>query len=274
MLLSMNHVLGWGSALLALAVGSWAEDARAQDAAPPAPAPAPQVVQVPGAAPTNAGSAVGQTGGEWGGLYNGRTLGHGGGLILAEAGWPGGTAGFMYGLIEALDLGVKATGMFAPTMETDNFNATFGLDLRAIGRISLVKTESFSLLARIEPGFKFLTFNDPLSMGPIVGVGIDAGIRVVAGGTIYLGLEVPMYFQVAPTNITIAGANFPVATFEQFPILPGAGFEYHFNDYLGIGARANAGPSIVITNGAGGTTGVNFAFIGTGYFVFRWDRVK
>ena len=254
-------------------------DAPPDPNAPPAPAPAPAttVVQVPGAAPTTAGSAVGQTGGEWGGLYNGRTLGHGGGMVFVEGGWPGGTAGVHYGIIDMLDLGLKASPMFAPTMETQNFVATFGLDLRAMARISLVKSDSFSLLVRVEPGIKFLTFNDPINFGPIVGVGLDAGIHVFQGGTIYLGLEVPMYFQVSPSSTTVAGVTFQVPTFEQFPILPGAGFEYHFNDFLGIGARFNGGPSIAITNdvpGLNGGTNISFAFIGTGFFVFRWDRVK
>jgi hypothetical protein len=60
-------------------------------------------------------------------------------------------------------------------------------------------------------------------------------------------------------------------------VLPGAGFEHHLNDFIGFGARANAGP--VIVDAANAVTGVrtvnvDFGLTASVFFVFRWDRVS
>jgi hypothetical protein len=110
---------------------------------------------------------------------------------------------------------------------------------------------------------KFVQLTPAIEWGIGVDVGIDLGINVMKGGTVYLGLEVPLFF---PVDILSQGLT------AQIPILPGAGFEYHVNDFIAIGARFNAGPSIAIIPVVG--TNVDFAMIAEGFFMFRWDRVK
>ena len=213
---------------------------------------------------SKAGSAAGSTG-EWGGLYNGRTLGSGGGAVFAEGGWPDVGAGVLFGVGSGVDLGARIGGTYSP----DNFEVNrvfvseFGLDLRAVGRFKLVETDSVSLILRAEPGFRFASFDVAVTGGPIIDVAADVGIRVMQGGSIYLGLEVPTTIFV----VNIANA------FIQIPVLAGAGFEYHVNDFIALGGRFNAGPSIDVDTGPAGTTAY-FAFIAQGFFMFRWDRVK
>jgi hypothetical protein len=215
---------------------------------------------------TKAGSAVGATG-EWGGFYNGQTLGGGGGEVIAEAGYPGGTAGVLFGIGNAIDLGVKVSALFNAQYETDALGSllAFGTSVRAVARFAIYRGDTVSLLARVEPGIQFIRFDTAdLDYGPMVDVGIDVGIKVMTGGSIYLGLEVPFAFTV-PNGV--------FAFQVQIPIFPGAGFEYHFNDFIGIGARVNAGPSITAGDFAGSAT-VAFGFLAQGLFMFRWDRVK
>jgi len=249
----MGRTAAWGAALTftMLSAGARAEDA--------APTTAPTGG---GAATTNAGSAVGSTN-EWGGVLNGRTLGSGGGGVFARGGYPGFTAGALFGIVDKVDIGASAAPVYNALLETGGFTAVFGLDLRAIGRFQIVSTDTVSFLARIEPGVKFVTFNPVVTWGIGTDVAFDVGIKVMTGGSIYLGLEVPLFF----------GVDL-LANLIQIPILPGAGFEYHVNDFIGVGARFNAGPSLAITTGVGGTTVVDFAMIAEGFFIFRWDRVK
>jgi hypothetical protein len=213
---------------------------------------------------TKGGSAAGSSG-EWGGLYNGRTLGSGGGGVFVRGGWPDVGAGVLFGVVNGVDLGVSVAGSYDPNgSETDLVTTAFGLDLRAIARFKLVEGDTVSALLRVEPGFFFSSLDPAVTGGPIVDVALDVGIKVMTGGSIYLGLEIPTIFYTV---------NLP-NVFVSLPILPGAGFEYHVNDFIAVGGRFNGGPAIDINTGPGPGTQVNFAMIAQGFFMFRWDRVK
>jgi hypothetical protein len=213
-------------------------------------------------AATKGGAAVG-TSGEWGGLYTGRTLGSGGGGVFATGGYPGFSAGVLFGVHDKIDIGVSAAPVYNAFLETRNFTTNFGLDLRAKVRFQIIATDTVSFLARVEPGVRFNTFSPVVSWGIDTTVGFDVGIKVMTGGTLYLGLEMPLFFGVDITNLV------------QIPILPGAGFEYHLNDFIGLGGRFMAGPVISIIGGGGASvTDTEFGMIGEAFFIFRWDRVK
>jgi hypothetical protein len=248
-----SHLVGAGTVLLwtSLSASALADEAPATGAAPTT-APA-----------TSAPAASG----EWGGLFNGRTLGSGGGAVVAEAGWPGITGGVLFGVIDKVDVGAKVGGLWAgPTIyETHNFTSYFGLDLRGVARFGIVQGDTVSVLARVEPGFRFAALDPQVMWGIEVVLGADVGIKVDDNGSVYAGLEIPLTFITNPISATM------------IPILPGVGYEYHLNDFIGVGGRFNAGPSIDVANSpiTGTTqTQVDFAFIGQGFFVLRWDRMK
>ncbi len=263
-----GRVASLGAALL---FSTGAGFARADDAGAPAPTSTPAAAAPSGtnatAAPTSASTTASgdqaAPSAEWGGLYDGRTLGSGGGAFIAEAGWPGFTAGALFALANRFDLGLKVSGLWAgPTVyETNNFQSYFGLDARAVARIGVVDAERVSFLVRLEPGVRFLAFDPQVAWAVEVIAAADVGIHVVKGGTVYLGVEVPLTFVTNPASFTV------------IPILPGAGFEYHVSDSIGIGGRFMGGPSIDITSTGGvTTTRTDFAFIGQAFFIWRWDR--
>ena len=260
----MGRTVGLGAVLTFTMMSAVA---AAQDQPPPPPPPATTETAPPPPPPattpeTKAGSSVG-TSSEWGGLFNGRTLGSGGGGVFVTGGYPGGSAGVLFGIHDKIDIGAIVGPVYNASLETDNFNPNFGLFLRAIGRFQLVSTDSVSFLLRVEPGVQFPNFN-PVLWGVALDVAANLGIKVMKGGSVYVGVEVPAFIGVD----VFSG-------FEQIPILGGAGFEYHINDFIGVGARFMGGPSIAIQTTAGvTTTTVAFAMIAEGLFVFRWDRVS
>jgi hypothetical protein len=228
--------------------------------------PAQNTAQPTGTAPADGSGAAAQAGAaEWGGFYDGRTLGSGGGALIAEAGWPFIGAGVLFGVADPVDLGVELAGTpnGLGTYATEVGGAfAFGMEIRAVGRFALVKGDTVSFVLRVEPGFRFSAFDPQVAGGLLLDVAGDVGIHVMKGGTVYAGLEVPLFF-----GVVNFGGNVPV----HIPILPGAGFEYHVNDFIGVGGRFNAGPAIAVANGA---TATSFAFIGEGFFILRWDRLK
>jgi hypothetical protein len=200
---------------------------------------------------------------EWGGLYNGRSLGSGGGGVIVEGGWPGFTAGALFGVLSFMDLGAKISPQYHASYEIPRNNQPvqprFGLDLRLVSRFQVVDTELLGLLLRVEPGFRFDHFSPDVQWAVEPTIGADLGIRVMPGGSVYVGLDMPMAFTVKP-----------IAS-QQILILPGAGFEYHVTQSIGVGARFNAGPSLFTASGF--PVSAAFAFNTTGFFIFRWDRI-
>ncbi len=209
--------------------------------------------------------------GRWGGLYDGRTL-QTGGEAFVEAGFPGAGVGVLFGTSENIDLGLRATltysgigatgfGVYA----TDNFVAAPGFDPRIVARFSIVTGKVASLLFRLEPGVRFTRFDPSLRWGPEIVVALDFGLHVMRRGTVYLGVEIPLYLDIPNTT-----PSNPFAVL--MPILFGAGFEYHATDLIGFGARVN--PGIEITAGdIHPSPQTGFALLAQGYFILRWGAL-
>jgi hypothetical protein len=202
---------------------------------------------------------------EWGGLYDARTLGTGGGALMAEAGFPDAAVGVLFGVANHIDLGGKVDVLYtAAGPNVVNFAPELGMSLRAWMRVGLYDSEHVSALLCLQPSWHFVQFS-PLTSGPELIVSSNVDFHVARGWSLYLGVELPLYFQIMPN------ANVAVV----FAALPGVGFEHHFNDFIGFGARANAGPVVIDFVNAMGARVVtaDFGLTASAFFVFRWDRV-
>jgi hypothetical protein len=185
---------------------------------------------------------------------------------MAEAGFPDVAAGVLFGATNRIDLGAKIDTFYsANAVIVNDFVPDLGMSLRAWMRVGLYDDPHLSALLCIQPSWHFSRF-DPVSSGPEVIVSSNVSIHVAPAWSIYLGVELPLYFQIQPNP----------AVDVVFSVLPGAGFEYHITDFVGFGSRASAGPVIINgVNGAGvRNTVVDFGFFASAFFIFRWDRVS
>lgn len=206
-----------------------------------------------------------------GGLYDGRTLRTGGEAFL-EAGFPGVGLGVLFGTSENIDLGVRATltysglGVYAPDAFGAGFVAGAGFDPRIVARFAIASGKVASLLFRVEPGVRFAQLDPSLRWGPEIVAAVDFGLHVMRRGTVYLGVEVPIYLDIPNTT-----PSNPFAVL--VPVLFGAGFEYHATDLIGFGARVNPGFEIAAGDIAGSPK-TAFAILAQAYFILRWGAMS
>jgi len=205
-----------------------------------------------------------------GGLYDGRTL-RTGGEAFVEGGFPGVGVGVLFGTSENIDLGLRATltysglGVYAPDNFGGGFVASAGFDPRIVARFAIASGKLASLLFRVEPGVRFARFDPSLRWGPEIVAALDFGLHVMRRGTVYLGVEIPIYLDIPNTT-----PSNPFAVL--VPFLFGAGFEYHATDLVGFGARVNPGFEIQAGD-VGGAPKTSFAILAQGYFVLRWGAM-
>ena len=203
------------------------------------------------ARPASAGS------GDWGGLYDGRTL-QSGGEAFVEGGFPGAGLGVLFGTSENIDLGLRVgvtysgLGVYA----TDALAPALGLDPRIVARFAIVRSRVVSFLFRLEPGVRFARFDPSVRWGPEIDVGADFGIRVTPRRSNLRrirGPPLPRY----PEHDAVESVRGLV------PVLVGAGFEYHATDLIGFGARFAPGVDVAVGDFAGSPK-TRFAFVGAG----------
>jgi hypothetical protein len=201
-----------------------------------------------------------------GGLYDGRTL-RTGGEAFVEGGFPGVGLGVLFGTSENIDLGLRATLTYSGlgVYGTDAFAAGAGFDPRIVARFAIATGKVASLLFRVEPGVRFAHFDPSLRWGPEIVAALDFGLHVVRRGTVYLGVEIPIYLDIPNTT-----PSNPFAVL--IPVLFGAGFEYHATDLIGFGARVNPGFEIEAGD-IPGAPKTSFAILAQGYFVLRWGAM-
>ena len=201
-----------------------------------------------------------------GGLYDGRTL-RTGGEAFVEGGFPGVGVGVLFGTSENIDLGLRATLTYSGlgVYGTGQFTAGAGFDPRIVARFAVANGKVASLLFRLEPGVRFAHFDPSLRWGPEIVAAMDFGLHVMRRGTIYLGVEIPIYLDIPNTT----PAN-PFAVL--IPILFGAGFEYHATEHIGFGARVNPGVEIEAGDIKGAPL-TSFALLAQGYFILRWGAM-
>jgi hypothetical protein len=202
----------------------------------------------------------------WGGLYDGRTLQTGGEAFI-EAGFPGVGAGVLFGTSENIDLGLRATMTYSGlgVYGTDAFTAGAGFDPRIVARFGVVHGKVASLLFRLEPGVRFAHFDPSLRWGPELVAAVDFGLHVMPRGTVYIGVEIPIYLDIPNTT-----PSNPFAVL--VPVLFGAGFEYHVGDHIGFGARVNPGFEIAAGD-IPKSPQTSFAILAQGYFILRWGAM-
>lgn len=168
-------------------------------------------------------------------MLAGRTIGEGQTALSVQAGWPGLTAGLLYGATNRVDVGVRFS-----------FNYGFegmvnfvepGVKLQGVVRLSLVEKSKFNLGLEFAPG-PLIYFSNYYYYGPstIVGLALPFSLQlgVPVGSAIMLhgALDFPMF------------ATFGSYGRLWFPILIGGGVEYFIDKSLAATFNVRMGPSI------------------------------
>jgi hypothetical protein len=207
-----------------------------------------------------------QSGEGWSGLWDGKTLSSGQGMLSAEVGFPGAGVGAHFGLARGIDVGGRAMFSFLPTNRiTGTVTGAFGLGATAPIRIGLMRSRAADIALRVEPGVWLPTFTPAVGFGIYGRVAVTGGVSVVPGGTIFGFLDAPLFFQFVPTG----GSS------TRLPVFLGVGYEHHFGELFGLGGRAMIGPDIMLESYSSNALVTNTQ-LGLGaevFFLFRWDRL-
>lgn len=168
-------------------------------------------------------------------MQAGRTVGSGQTGVSLQAGWPGLTAGLLYGATDRVDVGLRL-----------NFNYGFegmvnfvepGLKVQGVVRLALIEKQKFNLGLEFAPGPLFY-FNNPYyyGTGTVVGLALPfsltVGIPVGSAILLHGAIDFPMF------------ATFGSYGRLWFPIMLGGGVEYFIDRSLAATFTMRMGPSI------------------------------
>src|SRR2546428_63533 len=128
-------------------------------------------------------------------LYGGETVAPGQDVFAGEIGWPSTSLGWIHGLTDTTDVGVRFDVLYSFETTTDSH---FGLGLRAPVRGIAVRTGRVSLLIRADPGLKVYPGNGTpwgfgMPLGAAVGFAVNPDVRLA------LGLDVPITLFFGPS---------------------------------------------------------------------------
>lgn len=193
--------------------------------APPSTAPAPPPgVPFPGWQATRTGypapavltapPSADEPAKRWG-LHSGDSVPKDDWLIYFELGWPDLVTGFQRGVSDTVDVGFRASLSYgvdyvAPRFQNGVNDFALGLGLTAPVRWMVARNDRVSVLVHADPGLKFDYLDaEPRNAAPFFGpqlpLGIDLGIHVGERGTLTLGVDVPLVFQITPDPTVLVG---------------------------------------------------------------------
>lgn len=192
----------------------------AAGAAAPAPAIAPLVPGTPG---------------HWS-VATGETVSPDRDAVAFEMGWPGLSVGYLHGLSDHSDVGIKVSLLYAA--ENTN-NATFGAGLDVPLRLVVNRHEKVSIGLHIDPGVRLYSkdsVNNFLTRFPV-------------GGT--LGIQATPELRIAASADLTMAINWTHLTY--FEIGPQFGFagEYAVDKNLLVGLNLHFGPQFYTFTGSG-----------------------
>ncbi len=180
-------------------------------------------------------------------LYGGETVAPGQDVFAGEIGWPSTSLGWIHGLTDTTDVGVRFDVLYSFETTTDSH---FGLGLRAPVRGIAVRTGRVSLLVHADPGLKIYPGNGTpwgfgMPLGGSVGFAVSPDVRLA------LGLDVPITLFFGPSAQIVIGTQF------------GFGIDWFLDPRLLVGLTARAGP-IFSTDANGSRFGL-VTQLGIGY---------
>ncbi len=151
---------------------------------------------------------------------------------------------FEHQLTRIFSIGAEAS--FDYGYWTPGLAVTPGVTLGMPMRLSLYNRGRATVGMRFEPGF-LLQFYDPVQLGVMLGVGINAGGWVVHNFLIGGGLDMPIAVLIPNQagNPAYVYIHLPInAAYAYFPLLFGPFFEFHPGNVFGLTFDVKLGPGI------------------------------
>jgi hypothetical protein len=174
-------------------------------------------------------------------IVTGETVSPGRDAVSVEMGWPGITAGYLRGLSENIDVGVKFDLLYGLENTT---GSKFGLGLDVPLRLVVSRKDNILLGMHVDPGARVYTnsgstdFVIRFPVGGILAIQATPEVRIAAAVDLMLGLQIPhtMYMEIGP--------------------LFGFALEYMVDKNLLVGLNTRFGPQFYTLSGSG----TDFAF--------------
>jgi hypothetical protein len=180
-------------------------------------------------------------------FLSGETVGQGGNVLEAQAGYPGASFAFLHGMSEHLDLGVALSLNYG--FEGSVLDLIPGIKPQGLIRVGLFDTGSYNLGLRFSPGpmIYFIPqsgvclndscFNSAYSLvGFTLPAELDFGIPAAAAIMLNVSLSIPFFFLFGPGGGAVV------------PILFGAGAEYYISRQLAVSFNTRMGPTLWVNN--------------------------
>jgi hypothetical protein len=185
------------------------------------------------------------------GLHNGETAGHRGNLIFMELGWPDASIGYLRGVTDRVDIGIRTSLIYGV-----NFTATFNIGFAAAVpfRFGLYRSEKVSFLVHVDPGVRIDYFSPEPFAGPQLPIGFEVGVHLTPRTTFTIGADMPLSMRLTP--------DFTVLT----PLLMGVGLEGHVTERFALFLNTRAGAVHGFGKGGSATAG---GFLLQGGFAVR-----
>jgi hypothetical protein len=175
-------------------------------------------------------------------IVTGETVSPGRDALSFELGWPGITAGYLHGLSENTDVGVKFDLLYG----IENTTASkFGVGLNVPLRLVVSRKDKILIGLHVDPGVRVYTGQGSTDFYVRFPVGGIVGIQAAPEVRIAVGVDLNMAVQ------------FPRTTFMEIAPLFGFGVEYLVDKNLQVGLNTRFGPQFYTYSG--GTT--DFAFV-------------
>lgn len=174
-------------------------------------------------------------------IVTGETVSPGRDAVSVEMGWPGITAGYLHGLSENTDVGVKFDLLYGIENTT---NSKFGLGIAVPLRLVVSRKENILLGLHVDAGARVYTNS----------ASTDFVIRFPVGGI--LAIQATPEVRIAATVDLMLGVQIPHTAYLEIGPLFGFAFEYMVDKNLIVGLNTRFGPQFYTLSGAG----TDFAF--------------
>jgi hypothetical protein len=178
--------------------------------------------------------------GHWS-IISGETVSPSRDALCFELGWPGISAGYLYGLSENADVGAKFELLYG---FENTSNSKFGMGLGVPLRLVVSRKDKILLGLHVDPGVRVYTNS----------ARTDFFIRFPVGGI--LAIQALPELRIAAAVDLMMGIQLPHTTFMELGPLFGFALEYLVDKELQVGLNTRFGPQFYTVSGAG----TDFAF--------------